>query len=82
MHAEEYRIIDGLQDDKLDTPGDLHLPARETIQTMRGAIPGSCPWCLSSRTGLLVKVQDDHPVDKMICMDVYGFPWIWDDFGF
>ena len=23
--------------------------------------------------GLLVKLQDDHPVDRMICMDFHGF---------
>ena len=30
--------------------------------------------------GLLVKLQDAHPVNTMICMDFHGFPWIWPDF--
>ena len=28
--------------------------------------------------GLLVKLQDDHPVNTMICMDFHGFGPIWD----
>ena len=28
-------------------------------------------------TGLLVKLQDDHPVNKMIRMDFHGFGPIW-----
>jgi hypothetical protein len=28
----------------------------------------------------LVKLQDDHPVNKMICMDLHEFHRIWADY--
>jgi hypothetical protein len=48
-----------------------------TIISVIGVLANS----VQSKAGLLVKLQDDHPVNKMICMDFHGFPFIWFDLG-
>ena len=46
-----------------------HLKAPKTRLGTLFQDPSSPP-----RTGLLVKLQDDNPVNKMICIDFHRFP--------
>ena len=57
----------------------IHRVAAVQGEVQRQAC-AACDSTQRQKPGLLVKLQDDHPVNTMICMDFYGFLWFGIDF--